>query len=75
MNNSGSGRTFDTSIIVPPEIKGWNWGAFLLGFFWSIGNQVGIGCCAPFPTLDLSWRSYLVLKETNGHGGVEDGLV
>ena len=49
-NNSGCGRIFDGSIPVPAEIKGWNWGAFLLGVFWSIGNKVWIGllCCIPY---------------------------
>ncbi|MDB9338838.1 MULTISPECIES: serine/threonine protein kinase [Cyanophyceae] len=49
-NNSGCGRIFDKSIPVPQEIKGWNWGAFLLGGFWSIGNKVWIGllCCIPY---------------------------
>lgn len=28
---------------LPPEIKGWNWGAFLMGPIWSIGNKVWIG--------------------------------
>ncbi|MCL4310717.1 MAG: ribonuclease G [Actinomycetota bacterium] len=27
----------------PPEIYKWNWGAFLLSFFWSISNGVWIG--------------------------------
>ncbi|AUT03910.1 serine/threonine protein kinase [Nostoc sp. CENA543] len=49
-NNSGCGRIFDESIPVPQEIKGWNWGAFLLGVFWSIGNKVWIGllCFVPY---------------------------
>ena len=50
MNNSGSGKIFDNSIPVPAEIQGWNWGAFLLGIFWSIGNKVWIGllCAVPY---------------------------
>ncbi|HIK06808.1 MAG TPA: protein kinase [Trichormus sp. M33_DOE_039] len=49
-NNSGCGRIFDESIPVPQEIKGWSWGAFLLGVFWSIGNKVWIGllCFIPY---------------------------
>jgi len=27
---------------VPDEIKGWNWGAFFLGWIWGIGNKVWI---------------------------------
>ncbi len=26
--------------VVPSEVKGWNWGAFLLPFFWFISNKV-----------------------------------
>jgi serine/threonine protein kinase len=29
--------------VLPTEIRGWNWGAFLLPGFWSLGNQVWIG--------------------------------
>lgn len=42
-NNSGSGRVFDSTVPVPEGVKGWSWGAFLLGPFWSIGNKVWIG--------------------------------
>lgn len=50
VNNSGSGRIFDSVIAIPDAIKGWNWGAFLLGGFWSAGNKVWIGliCFIPF---------------------------
>lgn len=34
---------------VPQEIKGWNWGAFLLNWIWSIGNQTWIGLLALIP--------------------------
>ena len=27
----------------PPELAGWNWGAFLLNWTWSIGNNTWIG--------------------------------
>ncbi len=33
-----SGRGHNS--VVPPEIKGWNWGAFLLPAFWFISNKV-----------------------------------
>jgi len=38
------------SSYVPPEIKGWNWGAFLLGIFWCIDNRVWVGflCLIPY---------------------------
>ena len=34
-NSSGQGKT----AIVPAEIRGWNWGASLLGWIWAIGNN------------------------------------
>lgn len=35
---------------VPEGVKGWSWGAFLLGGFWAIGNRTWIGllCFVPF---------------------------
>lgn len=45
---SGGGGTFNTSIPVPPEISGWNWGAFLLPF-WIFTNQVWIGLLLAVP--------------------------
>ncbi|MBD1936165.1 protein kinase [Microcoleus sp. FACHB-68] len=50
-NNSGQGGLFDSSMEVPQEILGWNWGAFLLPGFWFITNQVWIGALA---WLDIS---------------------
>ena len=41
-NTSGMGA----QSVVPPEIRGWNWGAFFLNWIWSIGNQVWIGLLA-----------------------------
>ncbi|BAU04924.1 protein kinase domain-containing protein [Fischerella sp. NIES-3754] len=47
----GGGGTFNTNVPVPPEIQGWNWGAFLMSPLWSITNQVWIGL--------LSWVPYV----------------
>jgi len=41
-NTSGQG----SSAVVPKEIRGWNWGAFLLTWIWAIGNKVWIGVLA-----------------------------
>lgn len=49
MNNSGQGGLFDSSVPVPEEIKGWNWGGFLLAPFWPVSNRVGIGLLAWVP--------------------------
>lgn len=45
-NTSGQGST----VPIPPEIRGWNWGAFLLNWIWGIGNSVWIAllCLLPF---------------------------
>lgn len=48
-NSSGKGALTQ----VPDAIKGWNWGAFLLSFFWSIGNNTWIGLLALVPYLGL----------------------
>lgn len=39
----GGGGTFNTSVPVPPEISGWNWGAALTFGLWSFTNKVWIG--------------------------------
>jgi hypothetical protein len=36
-------------ILVPPEVNGWSWGAFLLSGIWSIGNRVWIGLLSFIP--------------------------
>lgn len=49
----GGGGTFNTSIPVPPEIQGWNWGAFLLSPIWCLTNQVWVGLISWIPYLGL----------------------
>ena len=54
-NNSGFGALLDNSVEVPPQIQGWNWGAFLLPGVWCITNRVWIGLLAWIdPTLIVS---------------------
>ena len=50
-NTSGQGKT----AILPFEIKGWNWGAFLLNWIWGIGNSVWIALIVfiPIPFVGL----------------------
>jgi membrane protein YqaA with SNARE-associated domain len=35
---------------LPEELKGWNWGAFLLNWIWAIGHNVWLGllCLVPY---------------------------
>ena len=44
-NTSGQGKL----AVVPREIEGWNWGAFLLNWIWSICNNVWIGLLSLIP--------------------------
>jgi hypothetical protein len=48
-NTSGQGeRGF-----VPPEIRRWNWGAFLLNWIWGIGNDTYIALLLFIPLVTL----------------------
>jgi len=53
-NTSGS-----PGAMAPAEIKGWNWGAFLLTPFWAIAHSVWIGllCFVPY----VGWVMSIVL--------------
>ena len=44
-NTSGRGNF----AVIPREISGWNWGAFLLSWIWGIGNNVWIALLALIP--------------------------
>ena len=44
---------------IPPGVKGWSWGAFLLAPFWAIGNRTWIGLLAFIPY--VSWVMAIVL--------------
>ena len=50
-NTSGQGK----EAIIPSEIEGWCWGAFLLTWIWGIGNRVWISLIVfiPIPFLCL----------------------
>ena len=45
-NTSGQGKF----AVIPPEIKGWNWGAFFFNWLWGIANSTYIAllCLIPF---------------------------
>lgn len=49
----GGGGTFNTSVPVPPEIQGWNWGAFAMPHFWLFSNQVWIGLLTWIPLANV----------------------
>ncbi|MCX5849862.1 MAG: hypothetical protein NTW65_10475 [Deltaproteobacteria bacterium] len=57
-NTSGNGK----SAIVPDEVKGWSWGAFLLNWIWAIGNKTWIGLLALIPYAGLVMAIVLGFK-------------
>ena len=54
-NNSGCGGLLDPLIPVPPEILGWNWGAFFLPGLWPFTNRVWAGLLSWMP-----WCGWIV---------------
>jgi hypothetical protein len=50
-NTSGYG----SASIVPPEVKGWSWGAFLLNWIWGIGNTTWIAFLVFVPFVGMIW--------------------
>lgn len=57
-NTSGGGA----SVIVPKEIKSWNWGAFFLSWIWGIGNNTLIALLAFVPFVGLAMPFVLGAK-------------
>lgn len=47
---------------LPEELKGWNWGAFLLNWIWAIGHNVWIGLIALLGPASLIMAIILGLK-------------
>jgi len=48
-NTSGQG----SNAVVPREIQGWNWGAFLLTWIWGLGNNVLLALLTLVPFVGL----------------------
>jgi len=57
-NTSGQGRL----ATIPEEVRGWNWGAFLLNWIWAIGNSVWIGLLALLPFISFIMPFVLGVK-------------
>jgi hypothetical protein len=57
-NNSGGGK----GIVVPEDVKGWSWGAFLLNWVWAIGNRTWIGLLAFLPYIGFVVAIVLGMK-------------
>ena len=48
-NNSGQGKM----AILPPQLYGWNWGAFFLNWIWGIGNNTFIALLCLLPLVNI----------------------
>jgi hypothetical protein len=58
--SASSNTSGQVSATLPPELKGWNWGAFFLTWIWGIGNGVWIAFIALI--LGLIWSIVLGIK-------------
>lgn len=52
----------NNTAVVPQEISGWNWGAFLLSWIWGIGNNVWWGLLTLIPYAGFIMRIILGVK-------------
>jgi len=52
--------TIDSDI--PPGVKGWSWGAFLLNWIWAIGNRTWIGLLSLIPYIGILFAIWLGIK-------------
>jgi len=57
-NTSGMGK----SATLPPELKGWNWGAFWLNWIWGIRNRTWIAFLVFIPYFNFVWVFFLGAK-------------
>lgn len=48
--------------IVPEEIKGWNWGAFLYSVFWGFGNRTYLPLLSLIPVFGFIWMFVVGFK-------------
>lgn len=50
------------TVDLPPGVKGWSWGAFLLNWIWALGNKTWWGTLALVPYLGFLVALYLGFK-------------
>ncbi len=58
--STGVNTSGQASATLPPELKGWNWGAFFLNWIWGIGNGVWISLIVF--VLGIIWAIVLGIK-------------
>ncbi len=59
VENTSGQRRLST---IPEEVKGWNWGAFLLNWIWGVGNNVWIALLAFIPFVSFIMGIVLGIK-------------
>lgn len=57
-NDSGTGAT----AVLPPELRGLNWGAFLTNWIWSIAHSTWIGLLCLVPCVNIVMIFVLLFK-------------
>lgn len=45
----------DEQVMVPDEVKGWNWGAFTFSWIWGIGNKTYLPLLSLIPFFGFVW--------------------
>ena len=55
-------QTADDSPELPADLRGWNWGAFLLTWIWGLGNRTPIALLALIPGVNFVMMVVLGLK-------------
>ena len=58
VNTSGQGKGTE----LPDELKGLNWGAFLLNWIWGLGNRTYIALLALIPLVNFVMMFVLLFK-------------
>jgi hypothetical protein len=49
-------------VVIPPEVEGWSWGAFIFGWIWAVCNKTWIGLLALVPGLGFIMHIILGFK-------------
>lgn len=57
-NNSGRG----VQSTLPDELRGWNWGAFLMNWIWGIGNNTWLALLCFIPLVNIVMPIVLGIK-------------
>lgn len=45
----------ENGTVVPAEVKGWNWGAFMFNWIWGIGNKTYLPLLTLIPIFNIVW--------------------